>query len=159
MMNVKSKIVLTSRSFQPDGNIPKKYTYDGEDISPDLSWDGAPAGTETWTLIVDDPDAPGRTFTHWTVYNIPGTVTGFEEGMSAFEIVKTGAFQGKNDFGQVGYGGPCPPPGKAHHYHFRLYALDRILDIPSGLAKNTVLNAMKGHVLDETEIVGLYKRA
>jgi Raf kinase inhibitor-like YbhB/YbcL family protein len=159
MMNVKSKLVLTSKSFQPDDHIPQIYTCDGEDISPDLSWEGAPEGAETYTLIVDDPDAPGRTFTHWVVYNIPGTVTGFEEGMSAFEVVKTGAFQGKNDFGQVGYGGPCPPPGKAHHYHFRLYALDSILDIPSGLGKNTVLNAMKGHVLDETEIVGLYKRA
>ena len=159
MMNVKSKLVLTSRSFQSDGSIPRKYTCDGEDISPDLSWEGAPDGTETCTLIVDDPDAPGRTFTHWVVYNIPGTVTGFEEGMSAFEILKTGASQGKNDFGQAGYGGPCPPPGKAHHYHFRLYAIDDILDIPSGLSRNAVLSAMKGHVLDETEIVGLYKRA
>jgi hypothetical protein len=159
MMNVKSKLAVTSKSFEPDGNIPQKYTCDGEDISPDLSWEGTPDGTGTYALIVDDPDAPGRTFTHWVVYNIPDTVAGFEEGMSAFEILKTGASQGKNDFGQVGYGGPCPPPGKAHHYHFRLYAIDGIIDIPSGLAKNTVLSAMKGHVIDETEIVGLYKRA
>lgn len=158
MMNMKSKLALISSSFEHDGPISKKYTCDGEDISPELSWEGAPKGTETYALIVDDPDAPGRVFTHWVVYNIPGSVTGFEEGMSAFEIVKAGASQGKNDFGQTGYGGPCPPPGKAHHYHFRLYAIDGILDIPSGLSKSTVLNAMKGHVLAETEIVGLYKR-
>jgi Raf kinase inhibitor-like YbhB/YbcL family protein len=158
MMNVKSKLALISSSFEPDGPIAKKYTCDGEDISPELSWERAPEGTETYALIVDDPDAPGRVFTHWVVYNIPASVTGFEEGMSAFEIVKAGASQGKNDFGQTGYGGPCPPPGKAHHYHFRLYAIDSILDIPSGLPKGTVLNAMKGHVLAETEIVGLYKR-
>jgi Raf kinase inhibitor-like YbhB/YbcL family protein len=159
MMNMRSKLALASRSFEPGGYIPQKYTCDGEDISPELSWDGAPEGTETYTLIVDDPDAPGRVFTHWVVYNIPGTVKGFEEGMSAFKIVKTGASQGKNDFGQTGYGGPCPPPGKPHHYHFRLYALDGVLDIPSGLSKSTVLSATKGHVLAETEIVGLYKRA
>lgn len=158
MMNVKSKLLLTSSSFEPGGYIPAKYTCDGEDISPDLSWDGAPDGTDAYALIVDDPDAPGRVFTHWVVYNIPASVKGFEEGMSAFEIVKTGASQGKNDFGQVGYGGPCPPKGSPHHYHFRLYALDAVLDIPSGLTKNTVLSAMKGHVLAEAEIVGLYKR-
>jgi Raf kinase inhibitor-like YbhB/YbcL family protein len=158
MMNVKSKLALISSSFEPDGPIANKHTCDGEDISPELSWERAPEGTETYALIVDDPDAPGRVFTHWVVYNIPASVTGFEEGMSAFEIVKAGASQGRNDFGQAGYGGPCPPPGKAHHYHFRLYAIDTILDIPSGVAKSTVLNAMKGHVLAETEIVGLYKR-
>jgi Raf kinase inhibitor-like YbhB/YbcL family protein len=159
MMNMTGKLMLTSTSFEPDGYIPQKYTCDGEDISPRLSWDGAPEGTETYTLIVDDPDAPGRVFTHWVVYNIPASVTGFEEGESAFDIVKTGASQGKSDFGQIGYGGPCPPAGKPHHYHFRLYALDGVLDIPSGLTKNTVLSAMRGHVLAETEIVGLYKRA
>jgi Raf kinase inhibitor-like YbhB/YbcL family protein len=159
MMNMKSKLALTTTSFEPDGYIPEKFTCDGEDITPDLSWDGAPEGTETYVLIVDDPDAPGRVFTHWVVYNIPPNVRGFEEGMSAFEIVKAGASQGKNDFGQVGYGGPCPPQGKPHHYHFRLYALDTELDIPSGLGKNTVLSVMKGHVLAETEIVGLYRRA
>jgi Raf kinase inhibitor-like YbhB/YbcL family protein len=158
MMNVKSKLVLTSSSFEPDDFISKKYTCDGEDISPELTWEGAPEGTETYALIVDDPDAPGRVFTHWVVFNIPGSVTGFEEGMTAFEIVKTGASQGKNDFGQVGYGGPCPPPGKPHHYHFRLYAIGGILDIPSGVPKSTVVSVMKGHVLAETEIVGLYKR-
>jgi Raf kinase inhibitor-like YbhB/YbcL family protein len=158
MMNEKSKLVLASSAFEPGSHIPQKYTCDGEDVSPELSWEGMPEETETFALIVDDPDAPGRVFTHWVVYNIPGSITGFEEGMSAFEIVKTGACQGKNDFGQTGYGGPCPPPGKAHHYHFRLYAVDGLLDLPSGVAKNTVLNAMKGHVLAETEIVGLYKR-
>jgi len=159
MMDAKSKLALSSSSFEDGQSIPRKYTCDGEDVSPELSWEGMPEGTETFTLIVDDPDAPGRVFTHWVAYNIPGNMTGFEEGMSAFEIVKAGASQGRNDFGQAGYGGPCPPPGKAHHYHFRLYAVDGLLDLPSGLPKNTVLNAMKGRVLAEAELVGLYKRA
>ena len=159
MMSVTRTLKLNSTSFEPGGFIPEKFTCDGEDITPDVSWNGAPAGTETFTLIVEDPDAPGRVFTHWLVYNIPGTVSGFEEGMSAFEIIKTGASQGKNDLGTVGYTGPCPPPGNAHHYHFRILALDCVLDLPSMLSKSTVLGAMKGHVLDETEIIGKYKRA
>lgn len=158
MTNDATGFTLASGSFEPGGFIPVMYTCDGEDISPDLSWSGAPDGTETFALIVDDPDAPGRTFTHWVAYNIPADVTGFEAGMSAFEIVKAGASQGKNDFGQAGYGGPCPPTGKPHHYHFKVYAVDSVLDIPSGLGKSTVLSVMKGHVLAEAEIVGLYRR-
>ena len=159
MTIVTSKMALTSQSFEPDGFIPAKYACDGEDITPDLAWSGAPEGTETFALIVDDPDAPRGTFTHWVVYNIPASVAGFEEGKSAFEIVKAGASQGRNDFGQSGYGGPCPPAGKPHHYHFRLYALDRTLDLPSNVPRSTVTGAMKGHVLAEAEIVGLYRRA
>jgi len=159
MMNMKSKLTLVSPSFEPGGDIPKKFTCDSDDESPEIAWSGAPGGTETFALVVDDPDAPGRTFTHWVVFNIPGTLAGLEEGMSAFDIIKAGASQGKNDFGQVGYGGPCPPPGKPHHYHFHLYALDSVLDLPSGVSKGAVLAAMKGHVLDDAEIVGLYKRA
>lgn len=159
MMSVTRTLKLNSISFEPGGYIPEKFTCDGEDITPDISWAGAPAGTETYVLIVEDPDAPGRVFTHWVVYNIPNTVAGFEEGMSAFEIIKSGAYQGKNDFGQIGYRGPCPPSGKAHRYYFRLFALDSELDLPSMLSKSAVLGAMKGHVLDETEIVGKYQRA
>ncbi len=159
MMNERSKLALNTDAFENGGYIPRKFTCDGEDASPEISWAGAPDGTETYALIVDDPDAPGRTFTHWVVYNIPAAVTGFEEGMSAFDIVKAGASQGKNDFGQTGYGGPCPPQGKPHHYHFHLYAVDVVLDIPSGVSRGAVLNALKGHVLADVEIIGLYKRA
>jgi Raf kinase inhibitor-like YbhB/YbcL family protein len=159
MMSVTRTLKLNSTSFEPGGYIPEKFTCDGEDISPDISWSGAPDGTETFTLIVEDPDAPGRVFIHWVVYNIPNNVEGFEEGTSAFEIIKTGASQGKNDMGTVGYTGPCPPPGKAHRYYFRLFALDCVLDLPSMLSRSAVLGAMKGHVLGETEIMGKYKRA
>ena len=159
MMNVTGKLTLATTAFEPGGFIPRKYACDGEDVSPELSWSGAPEGTESYALIVDDPDAPGRAFTHWVAYNIPASVSGLEEGMSAFEIVKAGASQGKNDFGQAGYGGPCPPPGKPHRYFFHLYALDAILDLPSGVSKGAVLGAMKGHVLGEAEIMGKYKRA
>jgi len=159
MTNERSKLALNTSAFENGGDIPRKFTCDGEDASPEISWAGAPDGTETYALIVDDPDAPGRTFTHWVAYNIPAGVTGFEEGMSAFDIVKAGASQGKNDFGQAGYGGPCPPKGKPHHYHFHLYAVDAVLDIPSGVSKGAVLSALKGHVLADVEIVGLYKRA
>ncbi len=158
-MKIAKNFVLSSDSFEPGGYFSKKYTCDGDDISPELSWDGAPDGTEAYALIVDDIDAPSRAFTHWVVYNIPAEVIGLEEGISAFEIVKTGASQGKNDFGQIGYGGPCPSRGKPHHYHFRIYALGGILDLPSGLPKSTALSAMTGRVLAEAEIVGLYKRA
>lgn len=159
MMSVTKTLKLNSTSFEPGGYIPEKFTCDGEDISPEISWSGTPDGTETFALIVEDPDAPGRVFTHWVVYNIPNTVGGFEEGMSAFEIIKTGASQGKNDMGTVGYTGPCPPPGKAHRYFFRLFALDNVLDLPSMLSRSVVLGAMKGHVLGESEIMGKYKRA
>ncbi len=159
MMSVTKTLKLNSTSFEPGGYIPEKFTCDGEDISPEISWSGTPDGTETFALIVEDPDAPGRVFTHWVVYNIPNTVGGFEEGMSAFEIIKTGASQGKNDMGTVGYTGPCPPAGKAHRYFFRLFALDNVLDLPSMLSRSVVLGAMKGHVLGESEIMGKYKRA
>jgi hypothetical protein len=159
MMNVPSSLTFNSIAFENGGPIPEKYTCDGEDVSPGLSWGGAPEGTESFTLIVDDPDAPGRTFTHWVVYNLPRSLAGLEEGMEAFEIIKTGASQGKNDFGQVGYGGPCPPPGKPHRYRFHLYALDAALDVPGGVSKGAVLAALKGHVLAEAEVVGTYRRA
>lgn len=154
-----SNFTLNSSAFENDGFIPEKYTCDGEDISPELSWDGAPEGTESYTMIVDDPDAPGRIFTHWVLYNLPATMNGLEEGMSAFEIIKTGASQGKNDVGSVGYTGPCPPPGKPHRYRFHLYALDTVLDVPGGVSKGAVLGALKGHVLAENEIIGKYQRA
>ncbi len=158
-MTISSSLKLASYSFEPGHEIPMKYTCDGNDISPGLSWEGAPDGTETFALIMDDPDAPGKTFTHWVIYNIPAERTELPEGVPAEKIVKKGCSQGMNDFKMMGYGGPCPPPGKPHHYRLHLYALDTILDVPSGASKNAILGAMKGHVLAETEIIGLYGRA
>jgi hypothetical protein len=153
------KFSLKTSSFEPGKYIPSKYTCDENDISPQLSWENVPEGTDTFTIIVDDPDALGRVFTHWVVYNIPNNIMEFEEGISAMEIMKKGASQGKNDFGIQGYGGPCPPPGKPHRYRFHIYALDTTLDLPSGVTKNAVLGLLKGHILAENEITGLYKRS
>lgn len=151
-------LTLRSASFEPGKAIPVKHTCDGDDLSPQLEWDGAPPGTETFALIVDDPDAPGRTFTHWVIYNIPARRRELPEGVRGEKIIRKGCFQGLNDFRQMGWGGPCPPPGKPHRYRFRLYALGTVLDVPSGVAKGTVLDAMRGHVLAEAEIVGIYGR-
>jgi Raf kinase inhibitor-like YbhB/YbcL family protein len=155
---VSKGLTISSKSFEPGREMPVKYTCDGEDFSPQLSWSGAPEGTESFALIMDDPDAPGRVFTHWVLYNIPADRGELPEGVPAEKIVKKGCSQGVNDFRMAGYGGPCPPPGKPHHYRFRLYALDTELDLPSGVTKNAVLAAMKGHILADAEIVGLYKR-
>jgi len=155
---VSKGLTLSSKSFEPGREMPVKYTCDDEDVSPQLSWSGAPAGTHSFALIVDDPDAPGRVFTHWVLYNISPDRNELPEGVSADKIVKKGCSQGINDMRQVGYSGPCPPPGKPHRYRFHLYALDSMLDLPSHVTKNAALAAMKGHVLAEAEIIGLYKR-
>jgi hypothetical protein len=156
---VSKSLIMRSGSFQHGHEIPMKYTCDGSDTSPQISWESVPEGTETLALIMDDPDAPGKVFTHWVIYNIPASRDELPEGVPAEKIVKKGCSQGMNDFKMMGYGGPCPPPGKPHHYRFHLYALDTILDVPSGASKNAILSAMKGHVLAENEIIGLYGRA
>ncbi len=151
-------MTISSESFEPGQDIPVKCTCDGEDMSPQLSWGDAPEGTESFTLIMDDPDAPGGTFTHWVLYNISASRSELPEGVTAEKIVKKGCSQALNDFRMAGYGGPCPPPGKPHHYHFKLYALKTVLDVPSGMPRRAIEAAMRGHVLAETEIIGLYKR-
>ena len=158
-MSISKGMTMRSSSFEPGKEIPKKYTCDGSDASPQISWDDVPAGTETLALIMDDPDAPGKVFTHWVIYNIPASRNELPECVPAEKIVKKGCSQGLNDFRMMGYGGPCPPPGMPHHYRFHLYALDKILDVPSGVSKGAILSAMKGHVLAEAEIIGLYGRA
>lgn len=158
-ITVSRTLTLTSESFEPGKEIPMKYTYDGDDLSPQLSWDGAPEGTKTFALIMDDPDAPGRAFTHWVIYNISYHRNKLPEGAHWDKIIIKGCSQGLNDFRQMGYTGPCPPPGKPHHYRFHLYALDTVLDVPSRGPRSAVQGAMKGHVLAEAEITGLYGRA
>jgi Raf kinase inhibitor-like YbhB/YbcL family protein len=148
---------LASSAFDAKGLIPVKYTCDGEDISPPLIWDEVPTGTQSIALIVDDPDAPGQTFVHWVVYDIPATVRQLPEQIAAVETLFNGGVQGKNDFGKFGYGGPCPPSG-IHRYFFKLYALDQKLGLPAGATKNQILTAMKGHVLATVELIGRYQR-
>jgi Raf kinase inhibitor-like YbhB/YbcL family protein len=149
---------LTTTAFQPGGDIPAMYTCDGSDASPALAWDGAPAATKTFALIVDDPDAPAGDWVHWVVFNLPAATHALPGGLAHSAALPSGGRQGRNDFGKVGYGGPCPPRGAAHHYRFSLYALDAGLDLPPGATKADLQMAMRDHVLAQAELVGLYRR-
>jgi Raf kinase inhibitor-like YbhB/YbcL family protein len=144
---------LTSPSFPASGDIPARFTCSGDDLSPALAWTDPPAGTQSFALIVDDPDAPGGVFTHWVLYDLPAGARQLPEG-----VPRTADSQGQNDFDKYGYGGPCPPPGNPHRYFFRLYALDKKLNLHAGAAKRDVEHALKGHVLAQTELMGRFGR-
>jgi len=150
-------LAVTSQAFGSGERIPSKYTCDGEDISPPISWSGAPEETRSYALIVYDVDAPAGTFTHWVIFNIPTAESGLQEGVPTVGTLSSGAIQGRNAFGKIGYAGPCPPSG-THRYLFHLYALDTLLSLQAGATKHDVLEAMKGHILAEDEVVGLYSR-
>jgi len=152
------KMELTSSAFAEGTEIPKKYTCDAEDISPPLSWTAPPQGTASLVLICDDPDAPVGTWVHWVLYGLPADARHLAEGVPPTEITAGGAKQGRNDFGRIGYGGPCPPRGPAHRYFFKLYAVDMDLTLGPGATKAEVLKAIEGHVLAETQYMGRYKR-
>jgi len=144
---------LTSTAFTHNGAIPSQYTCDGADISPALTWTGAPNNTKSFALIVDDPDAPTKVWVHWVLFNIPASVNNLAENTST-----SGFLQGATDFnGKQQYGGPCPPSG-THRYHFTLYALDTMLNLQAGASKRDVINAMRGHILDQTILIGTYER-
>ena len=149
---------LTSSAFKANDAIPKEYTCDGSDVSVPLRWKNAPHGTTNFAFIVDDPDAPRGTWVHWVLYDLPATVTELPAGIGHDDSLSNGAKQGKNDFGKIGYGGPCPPNGPVHHYHFKLYALDHATGLKPKATKQQLLDAMKGHVLAEAELIGTYKR-
>ena len=148
---------LQSSAFQNNGNIPKKYTCEAVDVSPALSWSEAPEKSQSFALIADDPDAPAGTWVHWVIYDLPASATQLAEGIPKQERAASGK-QGKNDFGKIGYGGPCPPPGKPHRYFFKLYALDAKLNLPPGARKADLEAAMKGHILAQAELVGKFGR-
>ncbi|MBN1247802.1 MAG: YbhB/YbcL family Raf kinase inhibitor-like protein [Anaerolineae bacterium] len=149
---------LTSGAFAADQLIPSIYTCDGENISPPLAWEGLPDGTESLALIMDDPDAPGGTWVHWVLYNIPSDVAGLSEGVPAEETLQNGIRQGQNSGGRIGYAGPCPPSG-THRYFFKLYALDAALTaLPDRTQKDALLEAMEGHILGEVALMGTYAR-
>jgi Raf kinase inhibitor-like YbhB/YbcL family protein len=149
---------LLSIAFPNAGAIPLRYTCDGEDISPALSWTSHPPGTAAFAIIMDDPDAPGGTWDHWVIFEIPAGSLELPEGRPATPRLPGGAIQGSNSWGETGYGGPCPPPGPAHVYRFFVYALDRSLDLPAGASKAAVLDAMAGHILAESLLAGSYGR-
>lgn len=149
---------IATTAFSSGGTIPKNYTCDGPDLSPPLTWKDAPAGTQSFALIADDPDAPAGTWVHWVVYNVPSTTKELPEGVQKSEKLPDGTLQGRNDFRKIGYGGPCPPPGKPHRYFFKLYALDTKLSLEPGATKPELESAIKGHTLTQTEIMGKYGR-
>jgi Raf kinase inhibitor-like YbhB/YbcL family protein len=151
-------IELTSTAFHAGVTIPKQYTADGAGSSPPLRWSDLPAETKSVALICDDPDAPRGTWVHWVLFNLPAQSRELEEGVPTTETLGNGAKQGKNDFGNIGYGGPAPPKGKPHRYFFKLYALDVAVDLAPGATKAQLLKAMKGHILDEGQLVGTYGR-
>ena len=147
----RAKLKVTSSAFQEGGNIPSKFTCDGSDTSPSLQITGVPSEAKSLVLIADDPDAPGGLFTHWLVWNIPSQTNSIAEGSAPNGV------QGANDFGKSGYRGPCPPAG-VHRYSFKIFALDRELELRSGAKRSQVNAAMKGHVIAQGELVGRYSR-
>jgi Raf kinase inhibitor-like YbhB/YbcL family protein len=181
-----AQFTLSSPSFRNNQPMPAKHSCEGEDASPSLKWEGAPSGTKSFALIVDDPDAPGGSWVHWVIYNMPAATAGFPENIKQVDLVAAvwpnglklsgwkvgeggltpetladlpGAKQGMNSFGKVGYGGPCPPRGHGvHHYHFRLYALDTDLNLAPRVTRKQLESAMNGHILAQAELVGTYQR-
>jgi Raf kinase inhibitor-like YbhB/YbcL family protein len=147
-------IHVSSTAFAEGQTIPKKSTADGTNVSPPLAWDAPPAGTKSLALVCEDPDAPRGTWTHWVLFNLPADARKLDEGAKP----PAGAVQGTNDFGKVGYGGPSPPPGKPHRYFFKLFALDNQVDLPAGAKRQQLLDAVKGHVLAEGQLMGTYGR-
>lgn len=150
-------IQLISAAFSEGAMIPTRYTCDGEDVSPPLSWTELPPETGSFALICEDPDAPVGTWDHWVLFNIPASATGLPEAVSATATLDDGSVHGNNSWGRLGYGGPCPPGG-THRYIFSLFALDIKLDLKSGATKSGLLKAMEGHILARTRLMGKYRR-
>lgn len=150
---------LSSQAFDNDETIPPVYTCEGDDHSPPLSWSGVPDQAETLALVVDDPDAPGGTFTHWVLYNLPPMPPNLEEGASMSARLSAGLHEGINGFGNQGYGGPCPPRGHGEHrYFFRLYAVDRELDFTGRVTRDQLMDALEGKTVDQAELMGRFAR-
>lgn len=152
------KMSLKSAGFVNGETIPKAYSCEGEDLSPELEWADAPPGTKSFALICDDPDAPMGTWVHWVIYDIPGTSASLPKGVMKKARLDNGAIQGLNSWPKTGYNGPCPPPGKPHRYFFKLYALDSVLGLKENSTKEDLLKAMKGRILAEAELMGTYRR-
>lgn len=149
---------LESTSFVNGKFIPAKYTGEGENVSPPLTWSGVPEGTKSFALISDDPDAPMGTWVHWVLYDIPAEKRSLPEKIKKDKVLDDASKQGKTSFMSVGYGGPYPPPGAPHRYFFKLYALDKKLNLLPGITKEELLEAMEGHIVGEAELMGKYKR-
>jgi Raf kinase inhibitor-like YbhB/YbcL family protein len=152
-------IQLTSAAFHQGQAIPTLYTCDGDNVSPPLLWGRLPKGSQSLALVCEDPDAPSGIFVHWLIFNLPPIVSDLPEALPASETLEeTGAIQGRNSFNNIGYDGPCPPPGGAHRYYFRLLALDTKLSLDSDATKVEFERAAEGHVLGEGQLMGTYQR-
>jgi Raf kinase inhibitor-like YbhB/YbcL family protein len=149
---------LTSSAFRPGELIPARHACDGEDLSPPLTWSDPPHRTRTFALIVEDPDAPRGIFTHWIIFDLPSEARHLPEGVPPTERPPRGGVQGLNDFGNIGYNGPCPPPGPEHHYRFLLYALDDPIVAKPRMTRIELLAALDGHVVTRAELIGTYRR-
>jgi Raf kinase inhibitor-like YbhB/YbcL family protein len=148
---------MTSKAFDDGGAIPEKHTCDGADLSPALEWTSVPDDAMTLALILEDPDTPDGTWVHWVFYNFPAHILEIEEGLPREGQLENGIMQGLNDFKTMGYGGPCPPSG-THRYVFKLFALDKELEIQPGANKRQLLTAMEGHILDRAQFMGTYSK-
>ncbi len=157
-INAPSTVKVSSGTFSEGAAIPARFTCKGQDISPALGWSNLPGGTKSIALICDDPDAPMGTWVHWVVYNLPASVDGLPESVPATPTTISGALQGTNSWGKIGYGGPCPPPGKPHRYFFKVYALDEMLPLKPGATRDQLLAQMKGHVLAQGHLMGTFHR-
>jgi Raf kinase inhibitor-like YbhB/YbcL family protein len=153
-----SQIQLVSPAFAHGTVIPIEHTCDGENLSPALTWSDVPVERRSLALVCDDPDAPRGTWVHWVLYNLPGEAVELSPGIPPLPELPSGARQGRNDSGEIGYSGPCPPPGKPHRYYFRLYALDILLTLPHGVSKGELEQAMSGHILGQGTLMGVYQR-
>jgi Raf kinase inhibitor-like YbhB/YbcL family protein len=153
----RSPMKIQSSAFSAAQSIPRQFTCEGADRSPALNWSDAPTAAKSFAVIADDPDAPAGTWVHWVIFNLPPAATSLPEGVPTSDSA-AGGMQGRNDFGKIGYGGPCPPPGKPHRYFFKLYALDSTLPLKAGARKQDVERAMQGHILGQAELMGTYQR-
>ena len=154
-----TSIRLSATAFSANAAIPVRYTCQGQDISPSLSWTEPPDNTRSFALVLHDPDAPSiGGWDHWVVYNIPATIRALPEAQPKTDPLPNGGLQGRNSWGNIGYGGPCPPTGPAHRYQFSLYAVDAILPLQAGATKAQLLQVLGGHILEEALLQGTYQR-
>jgi Raf kinase inhibitor-like YbhB/YbcL family protein len=153
-----AQIQLTSPAFVYGNRVPDVYTCEGDDVSPPLHWTGCPVDARSLALVCDDPDAPRGTWVHWVLFNLPREAVELAEGVPTVPELPSGARQGRNDSGRIGYMGPCPPPGKPHRYFFRLYALDILLSLQPGITKPELEAAIDQHILGQGTLMGTYQR-
>jgi Raf kinase inhibitor-like YbhB/YbcL family protein len=153
----RAQIQLTSSAFAYGEKVPVRFTCEGDDISPPLQWTGAPVETRSFALILEDPDAPRGTWVHWVLFNLPGEAVELGPAVPTLPELPSGARHGRNTAGDMGYAGPCPPPGKPHRYFFRLYALNILLSLPPGVTREELEHAIQQRILAQGTLMGTYQ--